>query len=563
MAIWNAVPAPSASRGLRELAARLESSPAAAWEWIERLQAARAAHPQATPRHRGVVVTPPPIAARMAARAVAAAPRGAVLRVLDAGCGDGRLLAAVARAAAERRVHVDCHGVEIDATAARWAQGLEPLVRAGAGAALARWRVRCGDFLARPSAVDAVDVVIANPPYVAWRGLDAAMRQRLRAHARSDLAAIFVDRLLDRLRPGGTLVAIVPNKLLVAQYAAALRLRLRTDFALEELWDLATDGVFHGHGVYPVVLVARRIALAAARSLRVFDAAGGERARWPQGAWSALPDAVLPLRLEPRLAAIATRLLSGDRLGQHATFACGIATSGFGRAVGAGPDRILRARDVRPFRAGPGCAFDVRRAGLRARAVARQRVVKVIVPGLFRRLCAAFDPDARLLGRVYWAPLGGATAAARESERALLLALLNSRLYALLYAGLFGGGSQSGGYLRANGPCLAALPWPSGGGGAPAALVACVRRLERRPTSADLACLDAAVETLFALAPDERAVLEALARNLPPPDTAPHDLRPSSQRPGRRSTRSGAANHGKSERYTSRPERQQVGMDVA
>src|SRR5262245_50918829 len=174
MAIWNL----GSAHGLHELAARLESSPDTAWEWIERLQAARVARPQPTSPQRGAVATPPALAAQMAARALAALPRLRVAHVLDAGCGDGRLLAAVARAAAERDVRVECDGVEIDSTAARWAHGLEPLVRAGAGAALGSWRVRCDDFLAARTATADVDLAIANPPYVTWRMLDAATRER-------------------------------------------------------------------------------------------------------------------------------------------------------------------------------------------------------------------------------------------------------------------------------------------------------------------------------------------------------------------------------------------------
>jgi hypothetical protein len=70
---------------------------------------------------------------------------------------------------AERRLHGDCRGIEIDAAAARWAQALEPLVRAGAGAALGEWSVRRAD-LAVNGAAETFDA-IANPPYVAWRTL--------------------------------------------------------------------------------------------------------------------------------------------------------------------------------------------------------------------------------------------------------------------------------------------------------------------------------------------------------------------------------------------------------
>jgi len=511
MAIWNAATRPAA-RGLRDLAARLESSPTAAWDWIERLQTARGAASGPLPRARGAVATPLWVAARMAERALERAPRRRALRVLDAGCGDGRLLVAVARAAAGRGSHVDCDGIELDPAAARWAQGLEPLVRAGAGAAVGRWRVRCSDFLASAATAD-LDVAIANPPYVAWRDLDAATRTALRGEPRSDLALVFVERLLDRLRPGGTLVAIVPNKLLVARYAAQARRRWRDDFAVNEIWDLSHAGVFGAHAAYPVVVVMRRARPGLRAPVRVLDAAGTTRSTMARRVWAATPDALVPLDMDPRLAAIAARMAEGDRLGDHVHFACGLASSGFARGVGSGSDRILRARDVAAFHVADGTPFDARRAGVARAAVTRQRVRKLVVPGMFRRLCAAYDAQARVVGRVYW------TAPRDDGQRTLLLALLNSRLFALLYAGWFGAGAQSGGWLRANAPCLAALPWPRRT--ADPVLVALVARLERRVTAADRARLDAAVESLFELRPNERAHVGALARNLPAPDADP------------------------------------------
>jgi hypothetical protein len=170
--------------------------------------------------------------------------------------------------------------------------------------------------------------------------------------------------------------------------------------------------------------------------------------------------------------------------------------------------------------------------------------------------------------------LRGRTAAARRRERTLLLALLNSRLYALLYAGLFGAGAQSGGYLRASTAWLAALPWPharqvrdgadaDGCDNAADALAACVERLERRPRAADRARLDAAVEALFGLAPAERAALDALARKLPESDIVPHARRAAPARPRRAAARVIAGTRNGSIEYASRPRRSRVGMDVA
>ena len=506
MAVWKRARASS----------RLDSNAAPAAQ-----RAPRGARRVLAPRARGAVATPAPIAARMAARALSHLGSPArPLRVLDAGCGDGRLLAAVATAAAARQLPVACTGIDIDAASASAAQALESALRQSAviDAGLAGWHIVHGDFLAPDCGERDFDIAIANPPYVAWRDLEAVTRTRLHATPRVDLAAAFLDRILDRLRPGGTLVAIVPNKLLVARYAAPLRQRLRDACTVEEIWDLSRGNVFGAHAAYPVVLVVRRTAPAAAHASILCNDDGAERGRWSHRAWTAMPDCIVPLGMPPALTAIASRLLAGPRFATHTRFACGIAASGFGRAVGGGSERLLRARDVAAFRAGPGTAFDAGSAGLAPASLARMRCPKVVVPGMFRRVCAAFDAEARLLGRVYWSRV------ADDDQRVLMLALLNSRLVALLYAALFAGAAQSGGWLRANAPYLAALPWPGQVTAARLRVAAdCVVRLERSADAAARARLDVVVEQMYGLDAGERRTVAALARLLPAADTSAHE----------------------------------------
>jgi methylase of polypeptide subunit release factors len=544
MAFWNAASGgriPDTERlpgrALEELAPRLAARPRAAWEWVERLQETRVVPATgARARQRGAVATPAPIAARMARALLRGVPRGTEWRVLDAGCGSGRLLAAVLRAATTTGVRVACEGVEVDAAAARWAAALEPVVRAGARATLLRWSVRCADFLLENRDGAPFDAVIANPPYVPWRDLDASYRARLVAHgapARGDLSALFVGALLDRLAPGGRLCVIVPNKLLAAGYAAALRRRLAAETCVEEIWDLSGERVFPGHGSYPVVLVLRRAAAAGRHRVAVREADGRVRARLPQRLWRELPDGIVPLAMPAELLPLGLELLAGKHLGDAVEVRCGIATSGFGRAVGAGPERIIRSGDIRPFGLAGAARFSPVRAGISRQTVRRQRVPKVVVPGMFRRLCAAYEGEGRLVGRVYYVPITGATAAERARHRAALLALLNSRLYALLYAGLFGAVSQSGGYTRLNGPYLRCLPWPRRPPGEE--LEAVVRAMEAATDAAARTGarqrLDETVESWFEIAPGQRTILARLAEALPDPAKVPDAGR--SQRGGR------------------------------
>jgi hypothetical protein len=161
---------------------------------------------------------------------------------------------------------------------------------------------------------------------------------------------------------------------------------------------------------------------------------------------------------------------------------------------------------VLPFQIRRRQPFDLGRAGVAARAVAAQRCAKVVIPGMFRRLCAAYDENGTLLGRVYFAPLLAPTPAQRRRAAAPLLALLNSRLYDVLYRGLFSGVAQSGGYLRMNAPYLNALPWPSAP--FPPALMAFAAGIAGPLSLADRARLDGLVEAWFGLNSAESAALE-------------------------------------------------------
>ena len=515
------------ARTLHEVAARLATQPSAAWEWIERRQESHAAEERRSAgRQRGAVATPASVAEAMACRLLEGWPRGSRVRVLDAGCGSGRLLTAAVRCGAARGLRLSCEGMEIDAAAARWARALEPVVRAGAGEALVAWRVRCADFLFTKVTGPGFDAAIANPPYVSLRRLEPAYRDKLRARlgplAQGDLAALFVSRMLRHLRPGGRLCVIVPNKLLAAGYAAPLRRELLETTCVEEIWDLSEGGVFDGCGAYPVVVVASRRAAGRRHRIVIRAASGAVRARWPLPALRGLPEQLLPLGLPPAAMPLALRLLAGTRLEDVASVGCGIATSGFGKAIGAGDERILCSGDVRAFGLGAARRFAPERAGIAPATLARQRVAKVVVPGMFRRLRAAYDGDGHVLGRVYFIPVEGASAASRAHRRALLLALLNSRLYAVLYNALFAGVSQAGGYVRLNAPYLRCMPWP--GRETHPDLVRLVRAMERGAADGTRERLEAVVESLFDLEPGERRLLARLERDLIPAGSSPGRL---------------------------------------
>lgn len=483
------------------------------WVRLERLQGMRSAAREAkASRDRGVVHTPASVAAMMAQKLLNGVRRGTRLRVLDPGCGTAQLLTAVAREAVRRDVRVVCEGVEVDTTAARWARDLGVEVAALAGCNLESWCVHRRDYLMLAARGAEFDAVIANPPWVPLRDVPEPYRLSLRAQgvfpARTDLSVLFVESMLRDLAANGRLCVIVPNKLLAADYAYALRRRLLCELHVSEVWDLSAAAPFRGRATYPVVLVARRRRPAAGATTSVRDADGRLRAVWPQETIARLPRSIFPLRLPAEAAPLLTHVFSGTCFGDHVQVACGIAASGFARAIGQGSERIVCSGDVRAFRVPSSRPFDPRAAGLDPTRLDRMRVEKIVVPGMFRRLHAGYDARGRLLGRVYYVSMDGTGHSGGRRHRTLLLALLNSRLYSVLYRGLFDAVAQSGGWLRLNGPYLNCMPWPRRE--PPAALATLVRQLEREDSAAARDRLDVLVESLFGLSNADRALLRRL-----------------------------------------------------
>ena len=110
------------------------------------------------------------------------------------------------------------------------------------------------------AAREGFDVIVTNPPWVRAQRVERGQRDALAARyatasgglwagarelgirtpygAQPDLAALFVERSLELLRPGGRLAALVPAKLFRTLHASPMR-RLLTQHRLERVDDLA------------------------------------------------------------------------------------------------------------------------------------------------------------------------------------------------------------------------------------------------------------------------------------------------------------------------------------
>lgn len=217
----------------------------------------------------GIHYTPPELARFLAQAVVKHLPvMNGPIHVVDPACGDGALLLSLAKAVAPKmRKRLVLTGYEMDAAA---------LDQAGAAldaCGVAEVVLKNDDFLTldRPDQpllrfgddeyAPSFDCVIANPPYVRTQVLGAKMAQSLARRfgltGRMDLYQAFTFAMGSVLRPGGVLGLLTSNRFLTTNAGETLRRLLRTQFQIQELYDLGDTKLFSA-AVLPAIVVARK-----------------------------------------------------------------------------------------------------------------------------------------------------------------------------------------------------------------------------------------------------------------------------------------------------------------
>ncbi|GMV82884.1 MAG: hypothetical protein AMXMBFR7_40680 [Planctomycetota bacterium] len=200
-------------------------------------------------------------------------------RTLDPACGAGIfLLAAFERAFARRRetgqpaeeaarrvLEHELAGCDLDPHAVALAE-FELRLAAFAASGLSDdvpLALHAADALQPLPELEAkADIVVGNPPYVEGRGLTnaqlAALRKRFRCASRGkvNLFAVFVERGLELLRPGGVLGFVLPSTFQRNERYRALR-ELLLEHTLESIEPLEGKA-FEGRVVEPVLLRVRK-----------------------------------------------------------------------------------------------------------------------------------------------------------------------------------------------------------------------------------------------------------------------------------------------------------------
>ena len=173
------------------------------------------------------------------------------LTVLDPACGSGSFLHEALRAL--RRLEFAGEIVLVGRDTSPAAVSMANFVIRHAAADWSPERgvkidVLVADSLAEP--LPHADVVLMNPPFIAWPSLDDLQRDQMRQvlgsrlQGRGDFSMAFVSRAIDILSAGGAIGVLLPSSLLTLQAAEAWRADLLEKTDLRLLASLGDYGLF-------------------------------------------------------------------------------------------------------------------------------------------------------------------------------------------------------------------------------------------------------------------------------------------------------------------------------
>ena len=229
--------------------------------------------------------------------------------------------------------------------------------------------VVCGDSLKTSTwngLPKTYDIVLGNPPFLAATEAQLAtgLRKEFRsAQGRFDLSSLFVERAIARLKEGGCLGYVIPNRLFRNTYAAEVRRLVTETMCILTLVDFGSTEVFSGTSTYiGLILAVKESNADTKRRIRVVDVnklplrfpgvmlmSGQQTAqvRMPyfraydahhpkgEGPWSLLSDREIQLRVQlqsdnPLLESLAT-VVQGIKTGANDIFVLNV-----GKSLGSG-----------------------------------------------------------------------------------------------------------------------------------------------------------------------------------------------------------------------------------
>lgn len=330
------------------------------------------------------------------------------------------------------------------------------------------------------------DAIIGNPPYVNAVILsEAANSSQLKkffaesfssASGSYDIYILFFERASMICSENGNIGFIVPNKLLSAEYAEALRAFFIKECEIQAIIDYSAVRVFSAN-VYPIVLVLRRTK--SGSDARIESIQRSQVREVPQSAFVDAPSYLWGFILTDFSQILERALVATVPLGSLGTVTGAATVSEAYEITSAiedlklpsvppGFSKFIVSGNIRPFRStwetSPVQYLKTRYtkpiADLSAIPQKRKQQalsVKVIISGMAKRPVAFFDAQGEYLS-------GKSTVIICDPKRDVsledLTAILNSKLGALIYLGLYSGLALSGGYMRFGPPQISAFPIP-------------------------------------------------------------------------------------------------------
>jgi SAM-dependent methyltransferase len=190
------------------------------------------------------------------------------VRVLDPACGSGNFLVRAARRLCQAGpsglddplalVQKNLWGLDPDPVACCLAEMQVRSVVAefsGSYPDLPRLHIHQADSLTLPWQ-PCVDLLLANPPYLAAKNTDLSHYRRAQQRGQTDSYLLFLDLALQAVRPGGWIGLVLPDPVLARSNAASERVSLLRTCTLHHIWHLS--GVFEAE-VGAVVIIARKL----------------------------------------------------------------------------------------------------------------------------------------------------------------------------------------------------------------------------------------------------------------------------------------------------------------
>jgi len=108
------------------------------------------------------------------------------------------------------------------------------------------------------------DVIIGNPPYIESRAISDENWNNLKkkyesAHKKFDLSVVFLEKIVNLLKPGGLAGIIITNKWLVSDYGEIIRKILLTKTHIEYIIDVSHLLLFKGSSTYPIIIIFQKL----------------------------------------------------------------------------------------------------------------------------------------------------------------------------------------------------------------------------------------------------------------------------------------------------------------